>query len=222
MIINLENRKVNVKFEDKRVQLPQDGQVICVTDIIITEDTIELICNKSDYAHYLYGERIGLPTKYSCRNLSAGCLLETSDGCFVVGELDKLTSYPGMLQLPGGNIDNKEVKEEINIDMNNQNQVKEYNITNIYINDEDEQAGVEIFTLAKLNMTSEEMRQYYRDYYKYLIDNGLEVELGTIHFIRKERCAEILENMNNPKRKYLIPLLKKCSREHNHDIGDER
>ena len=200
MIINLENRKVNVKFEDKRVQLPQDvleksnvwnGQVICVTDIIITEDTIELICNKSDYAHYLYGERIGLPTKYSCRNLSAGCLLETSDGCFVVGELDKLTSYPGMLQLPGGNIDNKEikegnidflqtiireVKEEINIDMNNQNQVKEYNITNIYINDEDEQAGVEIFTLAKLNMTSEEMRQYYRDYYKYLIDNGLEVE----------------------------------------------
>ena len=24
MIINLENRKVNVKFEDKRVQLPQD------------------------------------------------------------------------------------------------------------------------------------------------------------------------------------------------------
>ena len=82
--------------------------------------------------------------------------------------------------------------------MNNQNQVKEYNITNIYINDEDEQAGVEIFTLAKLNMTSEEMRQYYRDYYKYLIDNGYDEIYGARplkRFVRKKVETLIAEKI---------------------------
>lgn len=56
---------------------------------------------KSDYAHYLYGERIGYQKEYECKNLSAGCLLETIDGYYIVGKLDENTSNPTILQVTG-------------------------------------------------------------------------------------------------------------------------
>lgn len=69
---------------------------------------------KSDYAHYLYGERIGYQKEYECKNLSAGCLLETIDGYYIVGKLDENTSNPTILQVTGG-IDKKDiVNEKIN------------------------------------------------------------------------------------------------------------
>ena len=54
--------------------------------------------------------------EYECKNLSAGCLLETIDGYYIVGELDENTSYPTMLQVTGGGIDQKDIFGE-NIDV---------------------------------------------------------------------------------------------------------
>ena len=41
----------------------------------------------------------------------------------------------------------------------------------------------------------------------------MEVEFGKIHFIRKDRTAEELENLKNPKRNYLKSLLEIDSKE---------
>ena len=76
------------------------------------DKSVEIICKKSDYAHYLYGERIGLPEEHCCTNLSAGSLLETKDNYYVVGELDLKASYPGVLQVTGGNIDKEDTEEK--------------------------------------------------------------------------------------------------------------
>lgn len=62
-------------------------EVFCVLKCNIEDDKVEIICRKSDYAHYLYGERMGFPKQYECRNLSAGCILETMDGYYIVEEL---------------------------------------------------------------------------------------------------------------------------------------
>lgn len=57
-------------------------------------------------------------------------------------------------------------------------------------------------------MTSNEIKEYYNSYFNYLIRNNLELEFGKIHLIDKSNAIEILEKMNNPKRDYLIPLIK--------------
>ena len=57
-------------------------------------------------------------------------------------------------------------------------------------------------------MTEEEMRKYFGSYYKYLKENNLEVEFGELHFLKKENGIEELKELKNPKRNYLIPLLK--------------
>ena len=78
MLYNIENKNVIVTVEEE-YQLPEDlktaimqhwnnvltgganvwnGDVLCVADIKIEENEVTIICKKSDYAHYIYEERI--------------------------------------------------------------------------------------------------------------------------------------------------------------------
>lgn len=105
MIYKIENKKVQVVLKNEVIELPiklknkinenfenmkktganiWNGEVICVSECNVKDNKVEIICKKSDYAHYLYGERIGCPKEYECKNLSAGCLLETVDGYYIV------------------------------------------------------------------------------------------------------------------------------------------
>lgn len=243
MFLNIENKKIIVKFWDEYIDLPQqiqskidskwnnilkenptlwDGDIACVSNIKIQANSIEVLCKKSKYSHYIYQERVGLPKEYECRNISAGALLETSDGYFVLGELDINTSYPTVLQVPGGNIDKKDIdngkidclktiiretKEEVNIDLNDREMVKSYKINGFYNADEEDQPGVQVFAIAKLNMNRDEMEKHFKNYYEWLLKNNGELEIRKLHFLNKNNCLEELEKLNNPKRKYLKSLL---------------
>lgn len=242
MIKRINNKEIKIFYEEIDIDLPEEilnnikenwkkieqersnvwnGKVICIADFIETDKKLEIYCRRSDYAHYLYDERIGLPQEYRCKNLSAGCILKTLDNYLIVGELDNSTSYPTMMQIPGGNIDksdingnvvdiiktiNRETLEEVNIDLENKELVSNYKVSYIYEPETKEEAqGMQIIAIANLNMKKAEMEKYYKEYYKYLNDNGLEKEFKTIHFINS---VEQLEKMNNPKRPYLLPSIK--------------
>ena len=244
MIYNIENKKIKVLSKNEIIKLPIElkekinenfenmkknaniwnGEVICVAECKIEKDSVEIICKKSDYAHYLYGERIGCPKEYECKNLSAGCLLETIDGYYVVGELDQKTSYPTMMQVTGGNIDKKDIfgevvdventikretMEELNIDLEDKAKILYNKLSYLYVSEENEQPGMEVYTKAKINMTAEEMKKYFEEYYKYLKTNNLELEFSKLHFFKKENAIEEIKKLDNPKRNYLIPLLQK-------------
>lgn len=244
MIKNIENQKLIITYEGTKVILPKEirenidsnwkeftnqnpnlwnGDVTRVSKYFENNNEIHILCQKTDYAHYLYEERKGLPLEFACVNISAGCLLETIDGYYVIGELDEKMSYPKMLQVSGGNVDEKdmengtvdimktisrEVIEEVNINLNDSSQVSDVVLKYIYNSEKGEQPKVQIFAKAKLNMTSNEMKEYYNSYFNYLNRNNLELEFGKIHLIDKSNAIEILEKMNNPKRDYLIPLIK--------------
>lgn len=244
MIKNIENQKLIITYEDTKVVLPKEirekidnnwnefihqnpnlwnGDVTRVSKYFENNNEIHIFCQKTDYAHYLYEERKGLPLEFACVNISAGCLLETTDEYYVIGELDEKMSYPKMLQVSGGNVDEKdmengtvdimktisrEVMEEVNINLNDSSQVSDVVLKYIYNSEKGEQPKVQIFAKAKLNMTSNEMKEYYNSYFNYLNRNNLELEFGKIHLIDKSNAIEILEKMNNPKRDYLIPLIK--------------
>ncbi len=244
MIKNIENKKLVITYEEKCVTLPMEirnkidanwkefvrqnpnlwnGDVTRVSNYYEDDNEIKIVCEKSDYAHYLYEERMGLPREFACVNISAGCLLETSDEYYLLGELDEKMSYPHMLQVPGGNVDKKdmengivnimktisrEVMEEINIDLNNNFQVSNLSLKYIYNSEKEEQPKVQIFAKARLKMSSNEINEYYNTYYNYLNKNNLELEFGKIHLIKKNIAVETLQKMENPKRDYLIPLVK--------------
>ena len=244
MIYTIENKKINVTSKNETIALPAElkekiqqnfetmkrnganiwnGEVLCVSECNIQENEVQIICKKSDYAHYLYGERIGIPQKYECKNLSAGCLLETIDGHYIVGELDDTTSYPTMLQVTGGGIDKKDIidgtirveqtirreaLEELNLDLNNQQIVLNNRLSYLYVSEENEPPGVEIFSKARIKMTAREMEAYFNNYYQYLKQNHLEVEFKRLHFFKKGDIEEGLKKLDNPRRNYLLPLLK--------------
>ena len=243
MIYKIENKKIQVVLKNEILELPSklkekinknfenmkktganiwNGEVICVSKCNIEDDEVEIICKKSNYAHYLYGERIGCPKGYECKNLSAGCLLETIDGYYIVGELDDNTSYPGMLQVTGGGIDKKDIvgenieieqtilreaREELNVDLSDEKNILYNKISYMYVTEDNEQSGVQLFSKAKTKMTAKEIRKYFESYYKYLKENNLEIEFGKLHFLKKEKAIEELKELNNPKRNYLVPLL---------------
>jgi len=246
MLKNIDNKNVGIFMRDEKIKLPQDiqdeinenwrkieaegsnvwnGEVYCVTKLEDTGKEVVIECKRSNYSHYLYGERIGLPKQYECKNISAGALIETSDHYYLVGELDTTTSYPHMLQVSGGNIDNadikdgkaniiktitREVMEEVNIDLEDKSIVSGFQTKYMYITEENEQPGIQIFAKANLNMTAEEVQEHYKRYLEYLKENNLEVEFGKIHFIHD---IMELDRMPNPKRTYLKPLIEAGIRE---------
>lgn len=249
MFINLEEKDLTIKYYNEYLNLPKeiqtkidmkwkevkkdnpmlwDGDIFCVQDIRNTDKGIKIICKKSKYSHYLYQERVGLPQEYECRNISAGTLIETSDEYFVIGELAQKTSFPGVLQVPGGNIDNKDIKngeiillntiiretkEEIDIDLNDKNMVTKYKVIFFYNADEGIQPGLQVFATAKLTINRIDMENHFNKYYKMLEQTGREIELKKLHFLNKHKCIDEIEQLNNPKRNYLKPLLEQGSKQ---------
>ncbi len=241
MLIKLENRKLEIRFNEQKIELPNDlnekiknhweealkitpelwnGEIFCVTNCVEETDKVILYCSISNYAHYLYDERIGCPKEYESHELSGGTLFETSDGYYVIGETNTTTSYPRCLQVPGGGIDKKDISnglidmyrtmrrealEEINIDINS-NQVLSHKIEYICVPNE-YISGYEMVAKAKLNMTSSQIKGHYDKYKKYLEDNNLEVEFRKIWLLKKEDSLEIFKKLENPRRKYLIPSI---------------
>ena len=243
MFLNIENKKLIVKYYDEYIDLPEqiqskidnkwneilkenptlwDGDIACVYNVKVDGNNIEVICKKSKYSHYLYQERVGLPKEYECRNFTAGSLLETNDGYFILCELDDNTSFPGVLQIPGGNIDKKDVEnneinclktiaretiEEVHIDLNDKKVVKEYKLNGFYNADDGIQPGVQVFAVVRLNMNRNEMEKHFKDYYEWLLQNNGELEIKKLHFLSKNNCLKEFEKLNNPKRSYLKLLL---------------
>lgn len=255
MIKNIEGTNIRVKVEDAQFELPEEirtkietfwsqcklenpnlwnGELMCVGECKRDGDQIVITCKKSNYAHYLYDERIGLPKELACSSLVAGCLLETSDNYYIVGELAENTSLPHCMQISGGSADNDDIKdgridifntiirecqEELNIRLQDKKQVEHFKIKYICLPSESVHTYV-LFAKGKLNMTKTQMRDYYEQYLKYLKENNLEVEFEKIHFIKKGKTTEELEKFGNPKRNYLRSLLEIDSKEKEIEITE--
>ena len=243
MIYLIKNKELKILCNNSLIELPSDlyekinnhfeniknsganvwnGEVFCVTNYKVEDNYVEIVCKKSDYAHYLYEERIGCDKEYQCRNLSGGCLIETIEGYYIIGELDDSTSYPNILQIPGGNIDKtdiinekidiektiiRETKEEVNINLNDKNMMISNDINYLYISEEGIQPGAQIFSKAKIKMTADEFKKHFENYNTFLKENNLEIEFKKLYFLKKEKAIDELKMLNKPKRYYLVPLL---------------
>ena len=248
MVIRI-NKKIEVTKIKEKLELPKklqiqieefwknqvkenphlfNGEVWTVTSFEELPDKIKIEIQKTNYAHYLFDERIGIEGKYTCYNLSCGILLETKDGYYIIGEMNETTSYPRGLQISGGNLDQndikengevdivnnvaRELKEELNIDLFDKTLVKEYKMMYMEI-PEGKRHSYAPMMKGILSITSKEMEEQYRNYKNKLEKIGEDVEFTRLHFIKKENAIEELKSLNNPKRPYLEDLIKLDSRE---------
>ena len=192
MLKNIAGTTIKIKFKDEMIELPKDikeqinifwkqskkanpslfnGELICVSEYKESNDLIEITCKRTSYAHHLYDERVGLPKEYGCHNLVVGCLLETSDNYYVIGEMTSNTSVPNCLQIPGGNVDNTDIKEgrvdilnalirecreEVNINLQDKNMVDSFGIKYISLPNEKSNAYL-IIAKGNLKKTKNEI-----------------------------------------------------------------
>ncbi len=236
------SKPIILKFEDREIKLPKElkdniesfwteavkenpnlynGQDYVVETVNETKDNIEMIVTKSNYAHYLYDERVGIKEdNYRCCSPWGGILLLTKDDYFVIGEMDKTTSMPYCLQISGGGIDIRDIENGIiNIDSNIKRELKEE--LNLNLDDIDYKISfIEypsktrnaygFIAIGKMNYTKDELKQYFEEYKEYLITNNLEVEFNKLIFLKKENALKELNNLSNCKRPYLGELIKEA------------
>ena len=199
-----------------------NGEIWSVTKFEELEDKLRLTVQRTNYAHYLYDERVGLEGNLACYNLNGGILLETLDKKYILGEMNETTSYPKGLQIPGGNLDQNDIKEdgtvdligniarelqeELNLDLFDKSIIKSYKMQYMEL-PEGKRHSYAPMLKGMLMMTEEEMKQYYKKYKEYLKKSNQEVEFVKLHFINKENAVTELDSLDNPKRPYLRSLL---------------
>lgn len=213
-----------------------NGEVWNVTKMEEMQDEIVLTLEKTDYAHYMYDERHGIDEKYACHNISGGVYIVTKDGYGVLGELDDSTSYPKCLQVSGGGIDKRdivnnefdilktverELKEELNLELNDKDQIIGYNFEYIEI-PEGKRHSYSIILKAETTMTARELEEHFRIYKKYLEENGGEIEFNKLHFLKIGETVRELDKLENPKRLYVRQMFEIEDSEFNKSIYEER
>ena len=184
------------------------------------------VCN-SKYDHYLYTRLKKDFDEYSCVNLWSGAVLESSDGKLILGRMSSETVCEGELHVSGGSTDRKdlvnnkidyhktmtrELYEEMGIDIDDKNIVKDYYLKYLKIPSiiEVELSFGVIFKID-LNISFEEFKEKFDKYTEYLKENKLEVEFTDVYGIDKNEKSikEAEEKYLNKIPKYTIQMFLK-------------
>jgi putative hydrolase of the HAD superfamily len=238
-MIKRNNRSINLQYTGKVKNLPEElqekinnfwdkatqenpnlynGEDYVVDEVIDDGNQTTMKISKSNYAHYLYDERVGIEDEiYRSITPWSGILLLTNDNYWVCGQMDKTTSYPEGFQIPGGGFDKKEfngthidlvqnlrreLKEEVNLNLDD----VEYEFKYIEC-PTNKRNAYGFLAIGKIDMTKDELSNHFIEYKKYLEENNLEVEFDKLIFFKKGNAVNELDSYNNPKRPYLRELL---------------
>ena len=222
------NKKIKENWDENGGRF-KNGEIFYIRQYTIDkeEKNIKLdICN-SYYDHYLYTRLKKEYDEYSCVNLWAGALIETNDNKFVLGRMSNETVCEGELHISGGSTDRadifenkinykqtmiRELYEEIGIDADDKNIVKEYKVNYLKLpNKKEVELSFGILFKVKLNIDFNLLEERFKTYKKYLQDNKLEVEFTDLYGIdkNKESIEMAIEKYGNKIPAYTIELFLK-------------
>lgn len=199
------------------------GIVYSVTNNTIANNRCSLDVVKSDYAHYQYTVN-NEPVNTPIRALYVSALLVTSDQYFVIGEMANNTATPGRLQLPGGNVDEHDLVENIDLDTKSSvlREIHEEvglipstieNITKPYcLKQEGNDNFYGLIYQCNLDLDKNELLGIFNKHNSELLANGEKPELTNLHFIG---CNDTEEDLHVRFKghqfvDYLAPLMDKA------------
>jgi hypothetical protein len=214
-------KEIIVKFSNQEVHLSQEiqakidaywdeliasgktykrGEVFTVTRREATEAAINILVEKTDYAHYLYCQNIESLNENGVHIIHTAALVETSDNYIIFGEMGPQTSRAGIYQLCGGGIDNddlrgayfdfkhnitKELKDELNIDMADTSRVAYFD--EAYLKEGGPTDKMTVVYKVLLNETKDTFLERYNTFAESLLKDGQNPEFGKIVALKKEK-----------------------------------
>lgn len=241
MTVKKITKPIKLLYDDKTIELPEDlklkikdfwmgaiketpalynGEDFVVVKIEEQDNEIIMHIMNTDYAHYLYDERIGINNKkFRCIAPWVGILLLTNDGYWIVGEMNGHTSFPNGIQLPGGGIDKKDIKDK-NIDIQQalKRELKEeinlsldkikYDFGYLELPNKKRNA-CGLIAVGELCMSKDELKAHFDAYKTCQIKNNLKTEFKKLIFLEQGKATQKLKLYNAPKREYLLELFTK-------------
>jgi len=214
-------KDIIVRFSNKEIILPQDiqekidaywnelivsgkqykrGEVFTVTQKDIADNTINILVEKTDYAHYLYSQNIDSLESIGVHIIHTAALVETSDDYFIFGVMGHQTSRSGTYQLCGGGIDNddlrgeyfdfthnitKELVEELNIDVTDKVRVTHFEKS--YFKDGGPTDKMTVIYWVILNETKAEFLEKYNRFVEYLKSKNELPEFERVITLKKNK-----------------------------------
>jgi hypothetical protein len=176
------------------------GEVFTIKNIEDKDGVLRIELGFSDYAHYLFTQRIGLDTEHACKNLHTSCLIETADNKLVFGKMGEHTAIAGTIQCVGGGLDNddvrgnevdlenniiKELTEEAGIDVRDKSLVDKFEMK--YLRFSLSQNKVAAIFVLKLKIDSEEFKKHYEKFEKQCKERGEKAEFDEMVYLSKDK-----------------------------------
>ncbi|MBI2439491.1 MAG: hypothetical protein HYV45_02740 [Candidatus Moranbacteria bacterium] len=242
-------QEVTVRFSNKEVRLPKEiqtkidsywqelldsgksykrGEVFTVTHKEVTETAVNILVEKTDYAHYLYCQNKESLEENGVHIIHTAVLVETSDDHFLFGEMGPQTSRHGIIQLCGGGIDNddlegeyfnfkhniiKELQEELDIDVTDTSRVTYFD--EAYLKEGGPTDKMTVIFRVVLSDTKEEFLGRYSAFVERLKTKGEDPEFGKIIVLKKDK-QEITSFFSQEEiilDEYMKPLFEKIALE---------
>ena len=216
-------KQLIVRFSNKTVDLPlgiqkkidiywdellqsgkmyKRGEVFTVTKKESFEDRLEILVEKTDYAHYLYCQNVDTLGEYDVHIIHTAVLVETNDAKTIFGKMGKYTSRAGIYQLCGGGIDNddlqdnvfdfehnitKELQEELGIDVADRRRVDVFELA--YLKEGGPTDKMTVVYRVVLNETSEQFMVQYDAFVRKLRANGEFEEFGELVVLDRNKTS---------------------------------
>jgi hypothetical protein len=238
------NNNIKVYYTNEKIHLPQAysnaveshwnlllksgkkffrGDVYSITDIVHSEEGINIFVGLTDYAHFLYTIHKNTYVEHDCRVIHTSVLIETEDRKFVLGEMNVGTAFPHKLQFIGGGIDQNDIKENI-FDL--KHNIKKEILEEVFIDVEDKSMvkGVSpcflksggdnnfLSAIFKMDLLVDEnqLNDLFNTYKKEIIRKGDIPEINSLKFIQANKIAveEFINNNISEKDSNIIPTLK--------------
>jgi len=242
MIINPIPQQIQVLVDREGLKLPYDlqqsinaywdiiakekphltrGEIFTISDMNWTEEELRITLQKTDYAHFLFSKGLSIDHTYRCRGVVANGVFLTSDGYFVIGEMNTHTSTPGRLQFVAGGVDRNDLKgdvvdmlgsllresqEELGVDLTDSNLAAR--VTPKFIV---QWQSIALIYLIELVIDSRQLQLHYENFESTLFRDGITPEFSSIIFIHADQLSEFLKTDPRDKLEFLPRVLEELS-----------
>ena len=99
-----------------------------------------------------------------------------------------------------------ELKEELNLDLDDKEQIESYNFEYIE-KPEGKRHSYCVILKAYSIYSKNQLEEHFNKYYQFLEETDGEKEFKKLHFLKLGRAVEELDKLDNPKRLYVRQLL---------------
>lgn len=189
------------------------GEVFTVTDVTDDAECIDVLVEKTDYAHYLYCQDVDTLEEHGVRIIHTAGPIITGDRYVIFGEMGSQTAQAGKYQLCGGGLDNndltpdgcldtihnikREFLEEFGVDSDDQERVKSF--SQKYLKTGGPTGKMTIISVVELFEMKDEFLEKYQQFEKGLRAKGELPEFARVVAFSLDDTLALREFIQDPK-----------------------